>query len=90
MSDQWKTHCERYEKFLKEGGGQWLVGGKLSWADLFLAEVNDRILIILDEKALDSFPTLKEHCKRVHAVNWDFIVFCFKLKYKTAVFYYSF
>jgi len=66
MASTWQTYCERYSGFLSDNGGQWLVGDRVSWADLFLAELNDRVLRCLDHDALEAFPLLKQHCQRVH------------------------
>jgi len=62
----WKDHCELYTKVLQANGGTWLVGDRVSWADLFQAEIADRVGKLVDPQALDPYPLLKAHCQRVY------------------------
>jgi glutathione S-transferase len=71
VSVEYKSFCDRYEKFLRDNAPsghqpKWLLGERLTWADLFLAELNDRIMNCLQADALDKHPLLKQHHNRVH------------------------
>uniref|UniRef100_A0A915HSH2 glutathione transferase n=1 Tax=Romanomermis culicivorax TaxID=13658 RepID=A0A915HSH2_ROMCU len=49
--------------------GEWLCGQKkVSWADFVLAEFSDRINTLYDKTALDVFPNIKDHMKRIHSI----------------------
>uniref|UniRef100_A0A914WWX8 glutathione transferase n=1 Tax=Plectus sambesii TaxID=2011161 RepID=A0A914WWX8_9BILA len=61
---------DRYEKFLKDNGGQWFVGNSITWADLWIAEFLDHKMdCLVDPKLLDNHPLMKDHCARVHAIS---------------------
>lgn len=55
-----------YEKFLEKNGTGFLVGKKLTWADLTLAEFLERFERMWDAKVLEGFPQLAKLTKMVH------------------------
>jgi glutathione S-transferase len=60
---------DRFEKFLATNGTGYLVGKKLSWADIILAELLDRFVTCYDGPALLSgHPNMEKLMKMVHAL----------------------
>jgi len=62
-----KTYLDRYEGFLKANGTGHFVGNALTWADLYIAELLERLEKIFDPHALEHHPTLKKLVTDVHA-----------------------
>jgi len=62
---------KRYTGFLKansSGHGQFFVGDHLTWADIVIAEVVDRMDACFEPGILSAFPELKAHRDKVHAL----------------------
>uniref|UniRef100_A0A914V2Z8 glutathione transferase n=1 Tax=Plectus sambesii TaxID=2011161 RepID=A0A914V2Z8_9BILA len=55
----------KYEQYLKDNGGQYFVGNELTWADIAIADVLDRLTWI-DAHILDGHTSLKEYLHRIH------------------------
>jgi len=58
-------YLDRYEKFLTSNGTGYFVGKKLTWADIIIAEWNQRFTEQNDPEALSGRPKLTEHMKMV-------------------------
>jgi len=56
----------RYEKFLGDNGSGFLVGKKLTWADILVAEMMNRMQELFDPSVLNGFPKMEAHMKMVH------------------------
>jgi len=66
-SETLKQFLEKYEAFLKKNGTGHLVGNKLSWADIVVAEILNRIVTIFDKPSvLDGHQHLIDLMKKVH------------------------
>ena len=65
LDDAWPKHAARIEQFLAANGGDWVVGSRMSWADLAIAEWTDRWLATPEVQA---HPALIAHHARVHQV----------------------
>jgi len=62
-----KQFLDRYEKFLANSAtAGHLVGAKITWADLTIAEFLERMESCFDSHVLDSYPKLAEFVKKVH------------------------
>uniref|UniRef100_A0A914V2A0 glutathione transferase n=1 Tax=Plectus sambesii TaxID=2011161 RepID=A0A914V2A0_9BILA len=55
----------KYERNLKDNGGQYFVGKELTWADIAIADFIDRLTWI-DAHILDGHSSLKEFVHRIH------------------------
>lgn len=61
-------YLDIFEKHLNAQNSPWLVGGKLSYADLVVGEFLERMQTCFDPKVLDSHPKLAAHAKQVAAL----------------------
>ena len=59
-------HAAIYARRL--GDKKYFVGGRLSWADLMVAEFVDRIKMICGDEVLAEWPSLLAHAKMVHSL----------------------
>jgi len=67
----WKTtgitpFLDNYEKALTKNGSGFLVGSKVTWADIYVAEWIDRISNMQDKALVDNHPKLAALLKTVH------------------------
>jgi len=68
---KWKTDgiaafLDMYEQFLTKNGSGYLVGSKVTWADIVVAEWLDRISKLQDPQLTDHHPKLAALVKTVH------------------------
>jgi len=70
--EHWKKFMEtfnqfldKYEKFLATNGSGYLVGKKLTWADIFVGEFTNRIVDLWEPAALKGHPKVEAHMKMV-------------------------
>jgi glutathione S-transferase len=68
IADYFKEHCGNYNKHIEASTSGWIVGNQLTWADLIVGEVHQRIEDKVTPKAFDEFPKLREHYKKVFAL----------------------
>jgi len=61
-----KPFLDRYEKFLGENPSGWLVGDKVTWADLVLAEFTERLNTIYEKDVIKSHAKIFAHMQKVH------------------------
>jgi len=59
-------YLKRYDAFLGKTGSGFLVGSKLTYADIVVAEFNGRCVEKYDTTALDSYPNVKAHQQMVY------------------------
>jgi len=64
-TESYKPFLDRYEKFLASNGTGYLVGKKLTWADIVIGEWNQRVTELFDPEALSGHPKMSEHTKMV-------------------------
>jgi len=64
-TESYTPFLDRYEKFLSTNGTGYFVGKKLSWADIVIAEWNQRFTELNEPGALSGHPKLAEHLKMV-------------------------
>jgi glutathione S-transferase len=67
LAGAWNVHVQRTEQQLADNGGEWLVGNRMSMADIAVAEWTDRF-VRFDPRTFDGHPALLAHHARVHAV----------------------
>jgi len=63
--DTLPTYLDLYEKFLAKNPSGWLVGDKVTFADLAVGEFFDRLQVCYDPDVLKGHPKLAAHVKRV-------------------------
>ncbi|VDI37687.1 Hypothetical predicted protein [Mytilus galloprovincialis] len=56
------------EKMLKEDSGEWLVGDKLSVADLAFFDLMNRLTAKKGDSIFDSSPTMKKHSEKITSI----------------------
>lgn len=61
-------HLDVYEKLLENNGNGWLVGKKMSWADVYLAEFMNRLVSHVEPTALDKHPKVKALKEKVYGL----------------------
>uniref|UniRef100_A0A915IUK0 GST C-terminal domain-containing protein n=1 Tax=Romanomermis culicivorax TaxID=13658 RepID=A0A915IUK0_ROMCU len=63
-----QSFLDMYEKFLTDNGGQFFVGEKISWADIFVAERLDFFTLLNgnDPSFMDKHKNLRALVKRVN------------------------
>ncbi|GLG96500.1 Putative Per a allergen [Gryllus bimaculatus] len=61
------AYLSRLESIAKENGG-YFVGGKLTWADLYLAAIHETFTHFLEGNPLDSYPSLQGVVDKVYAL----------------------
>jgi len=60
-----ETSGPNFEKILKSNKSGYLVGDKLTWADIHAAEYFNKFILHADEHTLDPFPAVKAHNEKV-------------------------
>jgi len=59
------TFLDRYEEILSKNGSGWLVGSKITWADIVIAEFLERLQMMFDKEALGKHPKMAALVKKV-------------------------
>uniref|UniRef100_A0AC35FRE0 Glutathione S-transferase n=1 Tax=Panagrolaimus sp. PS1159 TaxID=55785 RepID=A0AC35FRE0_9BILA len=57
-----------FVKQLEKNGGDFIVGKKITWLDFYLANVTDRILVLLNAENDENFQKLKAHRDQIFAL----------------------
>jgi len=63
-----KTFLDKYTQFLKENGGEWFVGGSLTWADIAVAEFVAVLEDCFSPNTLDNHPQLKAFKEKIFSL----------------------